>query len=99
MERLQLTGSEAAVGAAWQAREALQWVLWSFTGQNLDAWRTAGPRGWPVACGLVLGTANSSKKDGEMGILHDFATNFTWDLTFYNFLEVGIGGSHVKQNG
>ena len=49
MERLQLTGSEAAVGAAWQAREALQWVLWSFTGQNLAAWGTAGPRGWPVA--------------------------------------------------
>eukprot|EP00434_Breviolum_minutum_P045501 symbB.v1.2.040811.t1/scaffold7555.1/size10629/2 len=44
MERLQLTAAEGAVCAVAQTtREALQWQLWSFTGQNLAnvAWAVA----------------------------------------------------------
>jgi len=53
MERLQLSASEDAVMAvAWQAREALQWFLWSFTGQNLAAWGGTWRRG--VACCPLL---------------------------------------------
>ena len=41
MERLQLTAAEGAVCAVAQTtREALQWQLWSFTGQNLVSWMT-----------------------------------------------------------
>ena len=71
MERLQLSASEDAVMAvAWQAREALQWFLWSFTGQNLAAW---GARG--VAGVARCWYSKPPKKDGEIWRNHDFETN------------------------